>query len=131
LGLPAKKVQEDIAKATIEYKGLRVSVKLLVQNRQATIELCPSTAVQIIKALKEPPRDRKKEKKIKHHGSLTLDQIITIARGIRSRSFAKNLRGTVREVLGTCSSMGCRVEGENAHDISAKVLSGEISIPEK
>lgn len=127
--MPAKKVQEDIAKATIEYKGLRIGVKLLVQNRQATIELMPSTATLIIKSLKEPPRDRKKEKNIKHHGSLSIEQIIAVARQVRGRSFAKDLKGTVREVLGTCSSMGCRVEGLSAHDISAKIKSGEIAVP--
>lgn len=62
LGLPAKKVSEDIAKATLEFKGLRVAVKLTVQNRQATIEVEPSSSTLIIKGLKEPPRDRKKEK---------------------------------------------------------------------
>lgn len=65
LGVPAKKVQEDIAKASMEYKGLRLRVKLTVANRIATIELQPSTACYIIKSLKEPPRDRKKEKNSK------------------------------------------------------------------
>ena len=33
LGLAPKKVGEDIAKATQDWKGLRVTVKLTVQNR--------------------------------------------------------------------------------------------------
>ena len=57
-----KKVGDDIAKATTEWKGLRITVKLIVQNRQAKIEVVPSAAALIIKALKEPPRDRKKQK---------------------------------------------------------------------
>lgn len=57
-----KKVGDDIAKATTEWKGLRITVKLIVQNRQAKIEVIPSAAALIIKALKEPPRDRKKQK---------------------------------------------------------------------
>lgn len=129
LGVPAKKVSEDIAKATLDYKGLRVRVKLTVANRVATIEIQPSTACMIIKALKEPPRDRKKEKNIKHHGSLALETIIDIARKIRHKSLACELKGTVREVLGTCSSMGCLVEGMSAHEMSAKIGSNEIEIP--
>lgn len=35
---------------------------LKIQNRQATISVVPSAASLIIKALKEPPRDRKKQK---------------------------------------------------------------------
>ena len=37
-------------------------MKLTVQNRQAKIEVVPSAASLIIRALKEPPRDRKKQK---------------------------------------------------------------------
>ncbi len=83
----------------------------------------------VIQALKEPPRDRKKEKNIKHSGNLTLDQIIDIARKMRSKSMAKELSGTVREILGTAFSVGCTVEGQSPQDVSEKVASGEIDIP--
>ena len=39
-----------------------MTCKLLVQNRQAKVEVVPSAASLVIKALKEPPRDRKKVK---------------------------------------------------------------------
>lgn len=61
LGLSPKKVGEDIAKATgKDWKGLRVTVKLVVQNRQAKVEVVPTASALVIKALKEPVRDRKK-----------------------------------------------------------------------
>lgn len=131
LGVPAKKVQDDIAKASLEYKGLRVRVKLTVANRVATIELQPSTACLVIKALKEPARDRKKEKNIKHHGNLSMDQILDIARKSRAKSLARELKGTVLEVLGTCSSMGAHIEGHSARDMIAKIRSGEVEVPAK
>ena len=62
LGVPPKKAGDDIAKATQAYKGLKVTVRLAIQNRQATVEVLPSASTLIIQALKEPPRDRKKEK---------------------------------------------------------------------
>ena len=37
LGLSPKKIGEDIQKNTMEWKGLRVTVKLTVVNRQATV----------------------------------------------------------------------------------------------
>uniref|UniRef100_A0A5F8AAV9 Uncharacterized protein n=1 Tax=Macaca mulatta TaxID=9544 RepID=A0A5F8AAV9_MACMU len=73
LGLSPKKVGDDIAKATGDWKGLRITVKLTIQNRQAQIEVVPSASALIIKALKEPPRDRKKQKNIKHSGNITFD----------------------------------------------------------
>lgn len=54
-------IGEDIAKETAkEWKGLRVTCKLTVQNRQAKVTVIPSAAALVIKALKEPVRDRKK-----------------------------------------------------------------------
>ncbi|UKZ83673.1 60S ribosomal protein L12 [Trichoderma virens FT-333] len=112
LGLSPKKVGEDIAKATGDWKGLRVTVKLTIQNRQAAVSVVPTASSLIIKALKEPPRDRKKEKNIKHNKSVSLDEIIEIARTMRFKSFAKELKGTVREMLGTAQSVGCQVDGK-------------------
>ena len=37
LGLSPKKIGEDIAKATGEWKGLKITVQLTVQNRQAQV----------------------------------------------------------------------------------------------
>jgi len=130
LGLSPKKVGEDIAKASQEWKGLRITVQLTVQNRAAKVDIIPSASSLIIRALKEPHRDRKKVKNIKHSGNLTLDEIIAIARTMRTRSMARNLKGTVKEVLGTCQSVGCTVDGSHPHDVIDKVNSGEVEIPD-
>lgn len=110
---------------------MRVTVKLTIQNRQAAIDVIPSAASLIIKALKEPPRDRKKVKNIKHNGNLTFDEILTIARAMRPRSMARDLSGTVKEILGTCQSVGCTVEGLNPHTLIEKIGSNEMDVPEE
>ncbi|VFV45583.1 Hypothetical predicted protein [Lynx pardinus] len=51
----------------------------IAKNRQAQIEMAPSVSALIIEALKEPPRDRKKRKNIKHSRNITFDEIINIA----------------------------------------------------
>jgi len=84
LGLSAKKVGEDIAKSTKDWKGLKVTVKLTIQNRNATVEVIPSASSLIIQALKEPPRDRKKTKNIKHNGNLPLAEVVNIAKKIKT-----------------------------------------------
>lgn len=129
LGLSPKKVGEDIQKATMDWKGLNVTVRLTIINRQATVELVPTASALIVKALNEPVRDRKKEKNIKHDGNVTLDQIIEIARTMRSKSMAKELSGTVKEILGTAFSVGCTVNGEAPTEITRQINDGEIEIP--
>ncbi len=107
-------------------KGLRVTVKLTIQNRQAAVSVVPSASSLVIRALKEPPRDRKKEKNIKHSKSIPLDEIISIARTMRFKSLAKELSGTVKEVLGTAFSVGCQVDGRSPKDISDDIDKGVI-----
>ena len=86
----------------------------------------PSASSLVIRALKEPPRDRKKEKNIKHSKSIPLDEIIEIARTMRFKSLAKELKGTVLEILGTAFSVGCQVDGRSPKVISDEIKSGEI-----
>lgn len=68
----------------------------------------PSAAALVVKALKEPDRDRKKTKNIKHNGNISLD-----------------LRGTA----GTCVSAGCRVDGKDPKDGQQEISEGEVDVP--
>jgi large subunit ribosomal protein L12e len=131
LGLSPKKVGEDIQKATLDWKGLNVTVKLVVVNRQATVSMIPAASTLVMKALNEPVRDRKKVKNVSHDGNITLDQVIDIAKIMSERSQAKKLSGTVKEVLGTCNSIGCTVNGESPRDIQQQITDGEIEIPDE
>ena len=133
LGLSAKKVGDDIAKVTKDWKGLKVTVKLTIQNRQAEIEIIPSASSLVIKALKEAPRDRKKVKNIKHNGNISFDDVLSIARTMRDKSFAKTMAGSVKEILGTCYSIGCTVAGENPKTLQEQITNGtvEFKIPEQ
>ena len=40
-----------------------------------------------------------------------------------------NTAGTVKEILGTCQSVGCTVEGSHPHDKVDDINDGTISIP--
>ncbi|KAF4518849.1 hypothetical protein B566_EDAN006700 [Ephemera danica] len=131
LGLSPKKVGDDIAKATADWKGLKITVQLTIQNRQAAISVVPSAASLIIKSLKEPPRDRKKVKNVKHSGNLSFDEILGIAKQMRPRSMSRKLEGTVKEILGTAQSVGCTVEGKNPHEVIDQINDGELEIPEE
>lgn len=66
---------------------------------------------------------------VKHAGNLSIDQIINVARQMRPRSMARKLEGTVKEILGTCQSVGCTVDGQHPHDLIDKIRSGDVKIP--
>lgn len=122
-----KKVGDDIQAATKEWKGIKVIVKITIQNRQAGVDVIPTTAPLILKAL-GVCRDRKKVKEIVHDGNLTMDQVIDIARTMRASSQAREFSGTVKEVLGTCFSIGCSVNGKHPRDIQGMIDSGDVTV---
>merc|ERR1712086_321835 len=91
LGMPPKKVGEDIQKATQKWKGIKVYVEIRVQAKQATVTVMPTAAALVLQALKEPPRDRKK----------------------------------VKNILGTCMSIGCTVDKKSPKDVQREIDDGE------
>lgn len=78
LSLSPKKYGDDIAKAAGNWKGLKIPVKLTMQNRQAQTEIVPSSSASITKALKELPRDRKKQKKKKKLGTVEISLLMRL-----------------------------------------------------
>ena len=128
LGLNAKKVGEDIMKATKDWKGLKVTCELKVKNRVATVVVTPSVASRLIRALKEPPRDRKKVKNIKHSGNIPMAEIIKIAKEAKAKSMGADHKAVVQEVLGTAVSIGCTVDNEHPKAIQEKVAAGKIKV---
>ncbi|KAK9794913.1 hypothetical protein WJX73_005398 [Symbiochloris irregularis] len=105
--------------------------RYVFEKKERKVAVIPSAASLVIKALKEPPRDRKKEKNIRHSGNLTLDEVTEIARVMRERSCARKLAGTVKEILGTCVSVGCTVDHQEPRELQQKIDDGELDIPEE
>lgn len=66
---------------------------------------------------------------VKHNGNITFDDVLSTARVMRPRSMARELSGTVKEILGTAQSVGCTVDGRAPHDIIDDINSGSIEVP--
>lgn len=45
---------------------------------------------------------------------------------MRYKSMAKDLKGTVKEILGTAFSTGCQVDGKSPKAVSDEIEAGEI-----
>jgi len=125
-GIPPKKVGDDIAKVTKNMAGIKVQVKLSIANRQAEAEIIPSSASLVLKALKEPVRDRKKVKNVVHDGNITFADVMGVVHVMKERSLAKTLKACACEILGTCQSIGCTVDGRAPHDVIESVWAGEM-----
>ncbi len=45
---------------------------------------------------------------------------------MRFKSFSKDLKGSVKEILGTANSVGCQVDGKSPRTIQEGIDSGDI-----
>ena len=66
---------------------------------------------------------------VQHTGSISLEDVYSIARTMRPRSIAKEFSGTVKEILGTAQSVGCKVEGKHPHDWIDAINEGTLEVP--
>ena len=130
-GCNPKKAGETISKATKDYTNIRIYVKLSIQSREIkNVEIFPTCSAHIIKALKEPVRQRRKVKGAvyQHKGNLNLEQIKNIAKAMSEKSLSRELKGTVKEVLGTCVAVGITVDGKSPKDVQKEIDSGKHKI---
>ncbi|WP_202318426.1 50S ribosomal protein L11 [Archaeoglobus neptunius] len=131
LGLNVKQVVDRINEATKDYEGLNVPVKIIVHDdRSFDIEvgIPPVSALVkrelgIEKGATNPGRE--------FVGDLTMEQLIKIARIKKEESLSYTLKEVVKEVLGTCNSMGITVEGKTPKEITKEIEEGKIEIPEE
>lgn len=87
----------------------------------------PTTSSMILKALYWPDRVPKtRYQHTKHSGDIPKEVIIEIARIKQHKSRAEKFKGCVKEVLGTCRSVGnVTVDGNRIEDCMKQVDDGE------
>ena len=125
LGLNLMEVVNAINEATKEFAGMRVPVEVEVDVDEKTFEVkvgIPTTTALIAKELKiEKGSSRPRTEKV---GNLTMEQVVKIARIKRPALLAKTFKGAVKEVLGTCLSMGVTVDGKDPKQVQREIDQG-------
>ena len=130
-GCNPKKAGDEISKNTKEFTNIRLYVKLSIQSREIKqVELFPTCSSFVIKELKEPVRQRRKVKGavFKHSGNLSFEQVKNIAKKMKEKSLARDAKGTIKEVLGTCLAVGITVDGKSPKEVTQEVENGQHNI---
>jgi large subunit ribosomal protein L11 len=131
LGLNVKEVVDRINEATKDYEGLNVPVKIIVHDDRSfdiVVGIPPVSALikrelGIEKGATSPGRE--------FVGNLTMEQLLSIARIKKQQSLSYTLKEVVKEVLGTCNSMGITVEGKHPKELTKEIDEGKVDIPEE
>lgn len=123
LGINVKGVVDDINDRTSSYNGMLVPVKVIVDDkRNVTLEVGIPPVSALV--LKEAGAEKGSSGEA-IAGNISIDQAIKIAKMKKDRSLSYELQNTVKEVLGTCLSMGITVEGRAPRDVQKAIDTGE------
>jgi large subunit ribosomal protein L11 len=126
LGVNVLGIVNEINKLTGDFKGMRVPVKIEVdtETKQFTVTVgTPTTSALIAKESGIPKGSGKPN--LEFVGDLPFDKVVGIAKNKMAGSYAKSVRSAVREVVGSCVSMGVKVEGKDAREFMAELDSGK------
>jgi len=122
LGVNLPMIVATINELTKDYAGMRVPVEVIVDVETKEFEVkvgIPTTSALIVKEL-----GIEKGSGTTGHdwvGNLKMEQVVKIAKIKRPQLMAKTLKAAVKEILGTCVSMGVLVEGKHPKEVIKEV----------
>lgn len=127
LGVNIGQVVAEINKKTESFKGMQVPVKVEVntETKEFTISVGTPPASALIKQearIKKGAGNALRDKV----ADLPIEQVIKIAIMKEDALLGKDLTMKVREIIGTCQSMGILVEGKSAQEALKMVADGKF-----
>ncbi len=128
LGVNINQIISEINEKTKGFSGIKVPVKVYVDTATKSYKVevgSPSTSALILKELGIQTGAKAKDEIV---GNISLEQVKKIASAKDASIYGNSLADKVKQVLGTCKSMGVTCEGENPKRIIAKIDSGEIKV---
>ncbi|MDV3278075.1 MAG: 50S ribosomal protein L11 [Nitrososphaerales archaeon] len=126
LGVNVLGIVNEINKQTGDFKGMRVPVKIEVdqETKKFTITVgTPTTSALIVKEAAIPKGSSKPN--LEFAGDLTVDKVVAIAKSKMAGSYSVSVRSAVREVVGSCVSMGVKVEGKDPREFMKEIDAGK------
>jgi large subunit ribosomal protein L11 len=118
-------IVKAINEKTKEFDGMQVPVKVIVDTdtKEFEIEVGTPPASELI--LKEAKAEKGAgNPKMDKIADLRIEQIIKVAKMKESSLLGKDLKARIKEVIGTCNSMGVLVEGVPAVQAIGQVNDG-------
>ncbi len=127
LGVNIGQVVADINKKTEAFKGMQVPVKLSIdtdtKDYDISIGTPPASALLKKEAGIEKGSGNPKADKV---ADVLIEQTIKIAKMKEDSLLGKSLKEKVKEIVGTCNSMGILVEGKPAVEAIQEINSGKF-----
>ena len=127
LGVNIGQVVSEINKKTSAFNGMQVPVKVSVDTDTKEFEISigtpPASALVLKEAGIEKGSGNPKADKV---ADVLIEQIIKVAKMKEDALLGKDLKAKVKEIIGTCNSMGILVEGKPAVETIKDVIEGKF-----
>ena len=125
LGVNIGQVISEINKKTGDFKGMQVPIKVTVDTGDKTFVVTIGTP-PVSSLFKNEARIEKGSgtPNLDKVADLRIEQIIKVAKMKTDSLLGKDMIAKVKEVIGTCNSMGIMVEGKSAKDAIADINNG-------
>jgi len=127
LGVNIGQVVAKINELTQDFKGMKVPVKVTIDTDTKAFEISVGTppAAQLIKQ-EAGIKKASGKPSTEHVADLAIEQAIKIAKMKRTALLAADMKAAVKEIVGTCNSMGVKVEGTHAAETIKRIEAGEF-----
>ncbi|MHA1650933.1 MAG: 50S ribosomal protein L11 [Candidatus Helarchaeota archaeon] len=125
-GVNLYQVVQKINELSKDFAGLKIPVKITVNTstKEFEIELgIPPTSALILREI-ENVQKGSSEPGTKMVGDISLDTVIKIAKMKKNAILSTTLKAAVKEITGTCVSMGVTVEGKHPKEIQKEIENG-------
>ena len=126
LGVNIGQVVAEINKKTSVFNGMQVPVKVIVNTDTKSFEISIGTPPAAALILKEAGIQKGSgNPKTDKVADVLIEQIIKVAKMKEDRLLGRDLKAKVKEIIGTCNSMGILVEGKPAVEAIKEVNEGK------
>lgn len=127
LGVNIGQVIAEINKKTASFKGMQVPVKVKVDTVTKAFEISIGTPPSSQLILKEAGIEHGAANALQEKvADLKIEQVIKIAKMKEDALLGKDLKQRIKEIIGTCRSMGILIEGVPAGEAVDQVNAGKF-----
>jgi large subunit ribosomal protein L11 len=126
LGINILQVVNTINEKTKDFPGMKVPVKVEVDSdtKKFTVEVgIPPTAALIFK--ESGINKGSGTAGSNFVGNISMDSVVKIAKMKSDISYAQDIKSTAKEIIGSCLSLGVKVEDKIAKEIYAEISEGK------
>ncbi|MCH7560582.1 MAG: 50S ribosomal protein L11 [Thaumarchaeota archaeon] len=126
LGVNIMEVIKAINDKTKDFEGMKVPVTVIVDSETKKYEIeigIPSASALIMKEV--GIQKGSGAAGTEWVGDVTMDGIIKVANTKLEKSYASSLKSVTKTIVGTCVSLGIKIEGKTPKEMTAEINEGK------